>query len=128
MSPHSQRPIQRRQRLRVGMNGKGDSPRPNPAFSTNFKKVKKEADFTYRNYIRSLPCLVGNKDCAFGTDPHHVRTRGAGGRDHSNLVPLCEVHRAELHTIGRLTFEDKYKLGDLRMRAEQIQGGYDERD
>jgi hypothetical protein len=106
------------------VNGKGSTPRPNPNFATNFKKVKQEADFKYRNYIRSLNCLVDK--CTLESDPHHVRSRGAGGHDKSNLVPLCRIHHTELHAIGRLTFEDKYKLGDLRMRAEQTQQVYNE--
>ena len=106
--------------------GKGDAPRPNPAFSTNFKKVKRVADWDYRNYIKSLSCLVSNSKCCMGCDPHHVRSKGAGGLDKSNLVPLCRIHHTELHAIGRMTFEDKYALGNLRTRAEQIQGDYDD--
>ena len=110
------------------MNGKGDTPRPNPQFSTNFKRVKRVADWDYRNYIKGMKCLVDNKECLPQSDPHHVRSKGAGGRDRSNLVPLCRIHHTECHTIGRITFEDKYKLGSLRTRAENIQGEYDERD
>ena len=112
-----------------GEAGKGDDPRPvGPNWETNFKKIKRVANMEYRNYIRGLQCLVANNKCAFGTDPHHVRSRGAGGMDESNLVPLCRIHHTECHAIGRLTFEDKYKLGDLQMRAEQIWEDYDERD
>ena len=102
--------------------GKGDDPRPNPQFSTNFKKVKKVIDWDYRNHVKELGCLV----CGKYADPHHVRSRGAGHGDKSNLVPLCRIHHTECHTIGRVTCEDKYKLGSLRTRAENIQGSYDE--
>lgn len=105
------------------MNGKGDTYRPSPNFSTNFKKVKMVNNFPYRRYIREMRCLICNR---LDTDPHHVRTRGAGGRDEANLVPLCRTHHTELHTIGRLTFEDKYKTGCLQMRAEQIWEGYEQ--
>jgi len=75
----------------------------------------------FKAYVRDLPCLV----CGANSDPHHVRTRGAGGKDNANLVPLCREHHQELHTIGVLTFEDKYKLGCLRMRAEQLFDKYE---
>ena len=99
------------------MNGKGDDPRPAPNFGTNFKKIKRVANFPFRRHVREMCCLCCN---VIGVDPHHVRSRGAGGRDEANLVPLCRLHHTELHQIGRLTFEDKYKLGDLQMRAEKI--------
>ena len=110
------------------MGTKGDWPRPNPKFATNFEKVERVIDWDYRNYIKEMPCLVNNDKCISGVEPHHVRirTRGAGCHDRSNLVPLCRIHHTECNTIWRFTFEDKYKLGDLRMRAENIQHEYDQ--
>lgn len=107
------------------MNGKGDRDRTkNPKrFKANMAKIEKVIDWDYRNHIKEQPCLCGS-ECFGGIDPHHVRTRGAGGRDKSNLVPLCRKHHTELHTIGRYTFEDKYKLGDLQMRAERLYETY----
>lgn len=35
--------------------------------------------------------------------PHHLRTRGAGGRDEAT-VPLCEPCHDELHNEGRVSF------------------------
>ena len=107
------------------MNGKGDNYRPSPHFATNFKQVKQECDWGLRQYVREMMCLVDNGKCSAGVDPHHVRTRGAGGIDRANLVPLCRVHHTELHQIGRLTFEDKYRLGNLKVRASNIQDNYD---
>ncbi len=56
--------------------------------------------------IRKKACLI----CSNGnSDPHHLTTRGAGGRDSlDNLVPLCRTHHVEIHKIGRVTFAKKY--------------------
>lgn len=104
--------------------GKGSRRRPTPNYGTNFKRIKPEADWDYRNWIKEQPCLIGN-DCMWGVDPHHVRSRGAGGRDHKNIVPLCRKHHTELHTIGKVTFEDKYKLGELILLAGRIYEDYE---
>ena len=72
------------------------------------------------SYIRTLPCTVCHR---YGCEPHHVKTRGSGGKDWNpdgsgNLVPLCPGHHREIHTIGRLTFAEKYKL-DLPAKAKK---------
>lgn len=43
------------------------------------------------------------------SDPHHVRTRGAGGLD-SDTAPLCRDHHMEIDAVnsGPKTFEAKY--------------------
>jgi Putative HNHc nuclease len=43
-------------------------------------------------------------------DPHHVKSKKSGGHDiERNLVPLCRKHHSEVHTIGLVTFADKYE-------------------
>ena len=45
--------------------------------------------------------------CGRKTDewPHHIKTRGAGGKDDpENLLELCREHHAEFHTMGRMHF------------------------
>jgi len=101
------------------MNGKGDRPRPVSAeYAENNERI-----FGYRRFTRDIGCLVCG---AWMPDLHHVKSRGAGGKDEKNIVPLCRVHHTECHTIGRLTFEDKHKLGDLKIRAEQIWEKYED--
>lgn len=59
------------------------------------------------DFIRGLNCSV----CLIvGVDPHHVKTRGAGGKDTlDNLMPLCREHHTEIHKIGKKTFFKKYE-------------------
>lgn len=48
----------------------------------------------HRRYVKSLECLCRNHPtikCELPMDPHHVRTRGAGGGD-EQVVPLCRRH------------------------------------
>ncbi len=49
-------------------------------------------------------------------EPAHVQTRGAGGLDKGNTVPMCQQHHAEQHTLGIQTFQKKYGI-DLKREA-----------
>lgn len=55
--------------------------------------------------IRQMRCSVCLKPPP--SDPHHWRTRGAGGTDMlANLVSLCHQHHVDFHTMGRKRFSD----------------------
>ena len=54
----------------------------------------------------------------FGSDPHHIPTRGAGGID-KDTVPLCRAHHDEWHRTGEHTFAAKYDV-DLRAVAAAL--------
>lgn len=70
-------------------------------------------------FIRQLPCQVCGKNPP--SDPHHYRTRGAGGGDElTNLMALCHPHHVEIHTIGRRTFWGKY--GELIQKNRKESG------
>jgi hypothetical protein len=60
---------------------------------------------------RSLPCCI-----CFGSpsDPHHVRSRGAGGKD-EDTVPLCRLHHTEVHQKGAVTFWRSYGMDPQRI-------------
>jgi predicted restriction endonuclease len=56
-------------------------------------------------------CLWGletQEPCSGGLDPHHIRSKGAGGQDvPENLITLCREHHDAAHrgeiTPGQLT-------------------------
>jgi hypothetical protein len=52
-------------------------------------------------------------------DPAHVRSRGAGGGDWANVVPMCRAHHSEQHAKGVAQFEADHKL-DLAKEAAAI--------
>ena len=63
---------------------------------------------SYRDYWQLHPfCEI----CGYHSDPpHHIRTRGAGGGDEpENLISLCTAHHGEAHTMGVMSFADKYE-------------------
>lgn len=65
-------------------------------------------------YIRSRPCCI----CfAPGpSDPHHVRSRGAGGKSDC-LVPICRRCHHSLHCYGRKTFEARWGVSLTELAA-----------
>lgn len=65
---------------------------------------------------RSAPCAAcGRKP---PSDPHHVRSRAAGGTDR-DTVPLCPMHHAEIHSRGRETCEREWGV-DLVAVADRM--------
>jgi len=88
----------------------------------------KNVDEAYRAWIRGRQCLIAGRAprwvslhnrCEGVTQAAHVRSRGAGGVDHQNLLPLCALHHHEQHEIGKLSFEARYVLS-LRDEAELL--------
>lgn len=95
----------------------------------------------YRDYVRRLKCVAcghtHNKDADGNpiekydepptlisvSDPHHVKSRGAGGPDAENLVPLCRAHHTEAHTVGITEFQLRYNL-DLKSIARYVYRTY----
>jgi len=46
----------------------------------------------------------------FGTNFHHIKSRGAGGSDNqTNLLPLCALCHVNIHAIGLIDFSSNYK-------------------
>jgi hypothetical protein len=89
----------------------------------------KNVDESYRQWIRLLPCLLrGRTGCPVGDwgviDAAHVKTRGSGGKDRANLVPLCHYHHMEQHDLGIPSFERKYEVS-LRTSARQLTEVYE---
>jgi hypothetical protein len=69
---------------------------------------------------RTLPC------CSCGapppSDPDHVRTRGAGGRDAGNVVPLCRRCHQQRHALGvlRWQLERRVSLAEEAARVARL--------
>jgi hypothetical protein len=56
--------------------------------------------------VRKTPCLVCQDRVV---DVAHIKSRGSGGTDDEwNLMPLCRKHHTEQHTIGIISFIQKY--------------------
>lgn len=100
-------------------------PAPKPKRSKPTRKsLGKVEDRAYRDWIKGHRCLARPEkrsgvcshqtNCSWFPGRHwveaaHVRTRGAGGADRGNLVPLCPSHHDEQEgdTAG---FEKVYGL------------------
>lgn len=79
----------------------------------------------YCAWIRSHPCLLaeripgwidGDIGCGGRVECAHVISRGAGGHDVANTVPLCTRHHRQSHRIGQRTFEKMYDVS-LELKA-----------
>ncbi len=73
---------------------------------TKYSRVKNKQ---LKESFRSQPCLIC--DSTETTVGHHVTTVGAGGGDTTdNLMPLCHIHHAEIHSsrTSRKEFFEKY--------------------
>ncbi len=73
----------------------------------------------YREWVAGMPCLLSGVNCIGVVCAHHVKTRGAGGRDEANLLPLCVQHHQEIHSLGRTTFERRYQM-NLDSEAQSL--------
>lgn len=78
--------------------------------------------------VRSLPCCLawprGNGlECLGPVECCHVTSRGAGGKDRGNTVPMCHGHHMMQHAMGITSFQATFRV-DLRMEAERVELGY----
>lgn len=77
-------------------------------------KAQAEAFGPQAKLCRDLPCAVCGKRAP--SEPHHTRTRGAGGSD-EHTIPLCLEHHAAIHRLGRKTFALKHQVDLARVAA-----------
>ena len=97
-------------------------------------RFPKTVDESYRRWIRERPCLLrlavnkqlGVFECYGEVEPDHVKTRGTGGPDRRNMVPLCQTHHRLRHDMGRRSFEKWYEV-DLAAKALDFDEWYTER-
>jgi len=64
-------------------------------------------------YIRTLPCAIGN-DCFGQVVPAHTRRRTNGGMSMKPgdnwTIPLCDKHHSLQHRIGEQSFEKMFGI------------------
>ncbi len=82
-------------------------------------KPRRRIERGFRAWLRTQRCCVPGCRSGAGGRIHaaHVRSRGAGGADPNNLVPLCAVHHAYQHTIGAKAFAARVGV-DLKREAK----------
>lgn len=99
------------------------------------RRFPKGEDREYLAWIRTLLCAAGREgrpllSCSItaiafgGSEAAHVRSKGAGGHDKGNTVPLCSAHHREQHTIGIRSFCHKYSV-DLKQLATDYASRYE---
>lgn len=79
-------------------------------------KEQPDRDNKYLAFIRTLPCCVcGTTPC----DAHHVDTGGMGTKasDYCS-IPLCRLQHGECHTIGKESFQRKYRIDFKEVQNE----------
>ncbi len=80
-------------------------------------------DPAYLRWIRSLACMIGNRDCRGSSDPHHVGHYGQARSNDHKAVPLCRVHHDEAERINDGPFEEKYGVS-FEAAIERLNEGY----
>ncbi len=96
-------------------------------------KPRRNQNPEFRKWIRSLPSVVsGRGPC----EVVHVRSRGAGGGDEGNIVPLTQhEHIYQLHQWGQKTFEARWcvdlgavalELWERWQRGREVLSGSDD--
>lgn len=72
-------------------------------------------------FVASLPCLAHSPICHGEIHNHHTKNGGMGKKaPASSVVPLCAVHHAAIHTMGRATFAFLYDL-DLERESARVE-------
>lgn len=84
-------------------------------------RFPKRRDTKYCVWIRGQRCLLADRthcDLWFTRiEADHIQTRGAGGYDQANLIPLCRKHHQMRHDQGVKTFAQRYGV-DLKQSAK----------
>jgi hypothetical protein len=65
-------------------------------------------DPAYLRWIRSLACMIQDRDCRGSSDPHHVGHYGQARSNDYNAVPLCRVHHEVAERINDGPFEERF--------------------
>ena len=94
------------------------------------KRFAKRRDPEYLAWIRKQPCVIGERTsfsfCAGQTEASHLKSRGAGGDDRNNVLPLCHLGHQEQHRRGMQWWIEEYFEGKPEI-AQQLAQQYTER-
>ncbi len=84
--------------------------RVNPVNRERKEKLNAAAFGPCARLSRLTPCCVPGCKAMPPGEPCHVRSRGAGGKDWANVVPMCRRHHSEQGSVGVAEFEDRHKV------------------
>lgn len=75
----------------------------------------------FRDWVRTLPCLMSSPDCGWGVEAHHAGSRAFGRRAHDETcIPLCGFHHRCFHDASG-PFKSWKKAQRREWTAEQIE-------
>lgn len=92
----------------------------------------KTVDETYRDWVRQRPCLIASRvaqlsgrlhRCGDRIEVCHVRSRGAGGEDHGNVVAMCWIAHFQQGLLGIRGFNEWWGIG-LASAARELYRRY----
>ena len=90
---------------------------PKPKVRKQKPRFGHRRDPQYAAWIRTQPCLLEGHHGGTQEDWHrcwgrvqvcHVKSRGAGGNDHGNIIPLCAAAHDEQHRMGIRSFAQRW--------------------
>lgn len=96
----------------------------------------KNVDQKRRAFIRTFPCEIAlapgfngggaqidTHFCHGAVECAHIKSRGSGGLDAGNMIPLCHAAADQQGLIGWRTFERRWRI-DARKRAASYESYY----
>ena len=102
-------------------------------------KFPKRRDTAYTDWVRAQPCIIRRRHgwdwdwdeawrdfhrCCGDVQVCHIRTRGAGGMDRDNVVPMCALAHDQQHALGIPAFEIRWGV-DLKDIAHRLTAQYE---
>ena len=108
---------------------------PKPKPRRQKKRFGHRRDKAYTAWIREQPCIIAGHErgprviwprqhvCIPPIQACHVKSRGAGGSDLGNVVPMCMIAHTQQHLWGIRTFSAEWGI-DLKATAEALYQTY----
>lgn len=101
-------------------------------------RFKQGRDPDYLAWIRTQPCWcvkrglwdgerhINHHACSHDVEPAHIKSRGAGGPDRGNVLPLCRSTHGYQHNVGLKTWAANYHatVDDLKEAARELDARY----